>query len=100
MIAKPMPHVFVFMVGRIVLDEEHLLSMGLSGNLFEKSPIRLGVEDGVPPVEESGRENIDTAEDLDGFSLSGDRDQRLMASAGPCRMERRILSEGDFVFEN
>jgi hypothetical protein len=96
-ITEPFPDLRSTMVGRVVVDEEHLLPRVALGQAPEKGGVALAFEDIPVAVIEPGTIQIDRSEDLLGVPLPGRRDQRLMAPAGPGLIETGILTEAGFV---
>lgn len=66
---------------------------------FQILDVSLRIEDLLEVVKEPSRIKLDGAEDLQGVSLSRGGDLRLRASACPSPVERGVLAEAGFVFE-
>jgi hypothetical protein len=66
---------------------------------FEIVDVSIGVENLLEVVKESSRVEFDGAKYFQGVSLPRGGDLWLRASARPCLVERRVLAEAGFVFE-
>lgn len=99
---EPTPDVFVFVIRSIVLNQmDALRSAGSIGarQMVEKAKIGVRVEDGVSAIGKLCGTDFDRAENLDALSLPRNRDQGLVPHLRPCLVERGVLSETGFVFE-
>ncbi len=94
---EPCPHIFVFVVARVVLDVVDMTGVVGVGKTFQIGEIGLCVEDIRSVIEESCRVDLYAAKDLHGFPHPGDGHQRLMASARPRVVESRVLPEACLV---
>jgi len=85
------------MVTSIVLDVVDFLRPAASGDLFEKVQIGVCIEDGIAMVQKTCRENIHASEDFHAFTRAAHRHVRLVSTACPRAIERRVLSETRFI---
>jgi hypothetical protein len=68
--------------------------------LFQEGEVGGGVEDGVPPVMETGAPQFDGTQDLYALAFSGNWDLGRVADAAPGGMQRGVLPEAGFVGED
>ena len=102
-LAEPPPDVRLLVVGRVVLDEMHSVRTRLAvgpRQSLQEAEVGVSVEDGVSSEGEARRADIDRAEDLYTLACARDGNQRLAADPRPGLVERRVLSEARFVFED
>jgi len=86
-------------VRRVVLDQIDFAGRITAQRPFEVFDIGLGVEYGLEMIEEASAVQFDGAKYLQGVSLSCGGDLWLRAPARPGLVERGILAEARFVFE-
>ena len=87
------------MVRSIVLDQIDFARKVTAQCFFEILDVSLGIENLLEVVKEPSRIKLDGAKDLQGVSLSGGGDLRLRAAPRPSPVERGVLAEAGFVFE-
>ena len=87
------------MVRRIVLDQIDFAGNITAQRPFEILDIGLGVDNRLEVVKEPSAVQFDGAKYLQGISLSCGGDLWLRAPARPCLVERGVLAEAGFVFE-
>lgn len=87
------------MVRRIVLDQIDFARKVTAQCLFEIVDVGIGIENLLEVVKEPSTVKFDGAKYFQGVSLPCRGDLRLRASARPGLVERRVLAEAGFVFE-
>ena len=87
------------MVRGIVLDQIDFARKVTAQCPFEIVDVSIGVENLLEVVKESSSVEFDGAKYFQGVSLPCGGDLWLRASARPGLVERRVLAEADFVFE-
>lgn len=87
------------MVRRIVLDQIDFAGTITAQRPFEIVDVGLGVENGLEVIKEASAVQFDGAKYLQGVSLSRGGDLWLRAPARPGLVERGVLAEAGFVFE-
>ena len=87
------------MVRGIVLDQIDFARKVTAQGPFEIVDIGSGIENLLEVVKEPSTVKFDSAKYLQGVSLSCGRDLWLRASARPGLVERGVLAEAGFVFE-
>lgn len=87
------------MVRRIVLDQIDFAGNITAQRPFEILDIGLGVENRLEVVKEPSAVEFDGAKYLQGVSLSCGGDLWLRAPTRPGLVERGVLAEAGFVFE-
>lgn len=87
------------MVGRIVLDKIDFARTITAQRPFEIFDIGRGVENSLEVIKEPSAVQFDGAKYLQGVSLSCGGDLWLRAPARPGLVERGVLAEAGFVFE-
>ena len=96
---EPVPNVFVLVVRGIVLDQIDFAGKVTPQCPFEIVDVGIGIENLLEVIKESSTVKFDGAKYLQGISLSCGRDLWLTASARPRLVERGVLAEAGFVFE-
>lgn len=99
MVCKPRPHVFVFVVRCIVLNQIDFLREIALQNSFEIHDVCFGIEDLLKVVEKSGTIQFDCTEYFERISLPHSRYFWLRTYPRPCSIEGWVLPEARFVFE-
>lgn len=87
------------MVRGIVLDQIDFAGKVTAQYPFEIVDVSIGVENLLEVVKESSSVEFDCAKYFQGVSLPCGRDLWLRAPARPRLVERRVLAEAGFVFE-
>ena len=87
------------MVRGVVLDQVDFSGKVTPQCPFEIIDVSVGVENLLEVVKESSRVEFDGAEYFQCVSLPRGRDLWLRAPARPGLVERRVLAEAGFVFE-
>ena len=87
------------MIRCIVLNQIYFLRKIASQYSFEIPDVCFGIEDVLEAVKESGVIQLDRPKNLECVSLSGSRYLRLRPYSRPCAIERGVLPEACFVFE-
>lgn len=87
------------MIRGIVLDQIDFARKVTPQCSFEIVDVGIGIENLLEVVKEPSRIEFDGAKDLQGVSLSRGGDLRLRAPARPSSVERGVLAEAGFVFE-
>ena len=87
------------MVRSIVLDQIDFARKVTAQRSFEIIDVSIGVEDLLEVVKEPSAVEFDGAKYLQGVSLSCGGDLRLRTPARPSLVERGVLAEAGFVFE-
>ena len=95
-----LPYVGVLVVGGIVLNQNGSTPPVAPRQLFQEGEVGGGVEDGVLPVMEAGVPQLDGAQDLDALAFSCNRNFGRVTDAAPGRVQRGVLAETGFVFED
>ena len=67
---EPSPYVAVFVVGRVILNEQGSLPAIATSQLFQKTEVRGSVEDGVLPVMEACLPQFNGSKNLHALALS------------------------------
>ena len=87
------------MIRRIVLDQINFAGTITAHRPFEILDVGLGVENRLEVVKEPSAVEFDGAKYLQGVSLSCGGDLWLRTPARPGLVERGVLAEAGFVFE-
>ena len=87
------------MVRGIVLDQIDFAGKVTAQCSFEIVDVGIGIENLLEVIKESSTVKFDCAKYFQGISLSCGRDLWLRASARPRLVERGVLAEAGFVFE-
>ena len=87
------------MVGGVVLDQIDFAGTITAQRPFEIFDIGCGVENSLEVIKEASAVQFDGAKYLQGVSLSCGGDLWLRAPARPGLVERGVLAEAGFVFE-
>lgn len=99
MLREPGPNIFVLVVRGIVLDQIDFAGKVTPQCPFEVVDVGIGIENLLEVIKESSTVKLDGAKYFQGVSLPGGRDLWLRASARPRLVERGVLAEAGFVFE-
>jgi hypothetical protein len=97
MCCKPIPHVAVSVIRRVVLYPDHRLRVIPTGDLLKKLQIGLGIEYLLAAIEEARRVDLDAAEYFHTAALAGHGYLWLTATARPSGVQRRVLAEARLV---
>ena len=98
--AEPSPHIFVLMIGCVVLNQNDWTGVIRRRDLLKKCQIRVGIEHLVTMIHETCGKQFDPSEDFHAFALASDRNFGLTALARPRAVQCGILSETGLVFED
>ena len=99
MVCKPCPHVSVFVVRCVALNQIYFLWEIALQNSFEIHDVCFGIEDLVKVAEKSGAIQFDCAEYFERVSLPHSRYFRLRTYPRPCSIEGWVLPEARFVLK-
>ena len=97
---EPSPYVAVFVVCRVVLNEDGSLPSIAASQLFQESEVRGSVEDGLLPVMEASLPQFNGPQNLHALALPGHRNFRRTANSAPGGVQGRILAKAGFVGED
>ena len=97
---EPRPDLSVLVIGGVVLNQNRSLATIAPSQLFEKTEVRGGIENGVLAIIVPRAPKFDGAENLHVLAVSSHRDFRWAPDAAPGGVERRVLPETGFVGED
>jgi hypothetical protein len=97
---EPRPDVPVLVIRGVILDQNPSLTAVSPRQLFQKSKISGGIEDGILAIVEARAPEFNSAEDLYILPLARDGYFRRRPYAAPGGVERRVLPEAGFVCED
>ena len=96
---EPRPHLSIFVVGGVVLNQNCSLAVIAPGELFEKAQVRYGIKNRLLAIIKPCSPEFDGSKDLHVLALAGDGNFGRLSYAAPGGVERRILPEAGFVGE-
>ncbi len=97
---EPRPYVAVFVVCRVVLNEQGSLPSIAASQLFQEREVRRSVEDGVLPVMEARLTQFNGPKNLHALALSSHGNFRRTSNPAPSGVQGRILAKAGFVGED
>ena len=97
---EPSPYVAVFVVCRIVLNEDGSLPSITASQLFQEIEVRASIEDGLLPVMEARLPQFNGSQNLHALALSGHGNFWGTTNPAPGGMQGRILAKAGFVGED
>src|SRR6266403_839951 len=97
---EPSPYVAVFVVCRVVLNEDGTLPSIAASQLFQESEVRGSVEDGILPVMEARLTQFDGSQKLHALALPGHGNFWGTTHPAPGSMQGRVLAKAGFVGED
>ena len=97
--AEPVPDLGILVIRGIILNQNGSLVTIGPRQLLEESQVRRSVEGGIVSVMEAGLPEFDGAQNLDTFTLPGDRNFRRLPDAAPGGVQGGVLAEAGFVGE-
>lgn len=97
-VGEPQPDIPVFVVGRVVLNQEDFSGKVALDDAFQVCNVGLSIEHCLKMVEEPCTIQLDRAKGLECVPLPGGRYFRLRTYSRPRAVERRVLPEARFVF--
>ena len=94
---EPRGYVLVFVIRRVILDEDYAVWVIAPCNLLEKIEVSFGVEDGVSMIGETRRVEFHAAEYLDALALPSHRHLGLASPPSPGAVEGGVLAKTGLV---
>lgn len=94
---EPRGHVLVFVIRRVILDEDNTVGVIAPCDLLEEIEVSFCVKDGVSMIGETRRVEFHAAEYLDALALPSHRHLGLASPASPGAVEGGVLSKTGLV---
>src|SRR5258706_11097751 len=94
---EPSPYVAVFVVCRVILNEQGSLPSIAASQLFQESEVSGGVKDGLLPVMEASLPQFNRSKNLHGVALPGHGNFWGTTDSAPGGVQGRILAKAGFV---
>src|ERR1700739_5152823 len=97
---EPSPYVTIFVVCRVVLNEQGSLMSCAACQLFQESRVRGSIEDGILPVMKAPLPQFNSPKNLHALALPSHGNFGGTTNPAPGSVQGRVLAKAGFVGED